>query len=150
MFHQEADPRDKESGESPHHFVAYSRINGRLYELDGLQPAPIDHGPCPPQMGQRLQEVIGERMSRYAADEVHFNLLALTRDPLADDGRHLSAEERSLALQARAVRDKEVELRRHNFAAAVMEVTRQLLKGKSTSEVEHLIHSAKATSSTNK
>ena len=33
------------------HFVAYVPHNGRLYELDGLQPAPIDHGAFPGQEG---------------------------------------------------------------------------------------------------
>ena len=26
------------------HFVSYVPINGRLFELDGLQPYPVDHG----------------------------------------------------------------------------------------------------------
>ncbi|CCG84177.1 protein of unknown function [Taphrina deformans PYCC 5710] len=145
MFHQENDPLDGESGEAPHHFVAYSRIDGRLYELDGLRPSPIDHGPCPAQMGTKLQEVIGERVARYAADEVHFNLLALTRDPLAADGAHLSDHERTMALQNRDTRDREVELRRHNFATAILEMTRQLLKNKSRVELDGIIHNARAT-----
>ena len=26
------------------HFVSYVPVNGRLFELDGLQPYPVDHG----------------------------------------------------------------------------------------------------------
>jgi len=29
------------------HFVSYVPINGRLFELDGLKPYPIDHGMTP-------------------------------------------------------------------------------------------------------
>ena len=29
------------------HFVSYVPINGRLFELDGLKPYPIDHGIIP-------------------------------------------------------------------------------------------------------
>ena len=33
------------SGSEVFHFVCFVPINGRLYELDGLKPYPVDHGP---------------------------------------------------------------------------------------------------------
>merc|ERR1712000_574492 len=44
-FADETAPKGGES-EDVFHFIAYSAINGKLYELDGLQPAPISHGDC--------------------------------------------------------------------------------------------------------
>jgi hypothetical protein len=35
---------DDEKSADAFHFVAYVPFAGRLYELDGLQPGPIDHG----------------------------------------------------------------------------------------------------------
>jgi hypothetical protein len=33
------------SGSEIFHFICFVPINGRLYELDGLKPYPVDHGP---------------------------------------------------------------------------------------------------------
>ena len=33
------------------HYVSYVPINGRLFELDGLKPGPIDHGEPPAVVG---------------------------------------------------------------------------------------------------
>ena len=43
------------------HFVSYVPINGRLYELDGLKPYPIDHGPVSEDWTEKFRQVIVER-----------------------------------------------------------------------------------------
>lgn len=140
MFHMDdtVSSAQDADGEAPHHFIAYSLIHGHLYELDGLQPAPVDHGSCS-DYGVQLQKVLQARMARYAADEVHFNLLALTRDPLAGDGAGLSVDERIYEEERREMRRREIEMRRHNFASAVVETIRLALRNKTPEEVDALI-----------
>ncbi|KAH7976155.1 hypothetical protein HPB52_009351 [Rhipicephalus sanguineus] len=61
-----AKPEPRQPQEKPHgvpmgrtmeafHFVSYVPIDGRLYELDGLKPYPIDHGPWLPVVPDRRQ-----------------------------------------------------------------------------------------------
>ena len=40
------------------HFICFIPINGRLYELDGLKPYPVDHGPL--QIDNEPQSVNGQ------------------------------------------------------------------------------------------
>ena len=48
------------------HFVAYVPIKGRLYELDGLQEGPLDHGSCDQQDWLKsVRPVLEKRMNRY-------------------------------------------------------------------------------------
>ncbi|PGH26522.1 hypothetical protein AJ80_01836 [Polytolypa hystricis UAMH7299] len=64
-----------------YHFIAYTPINGTLYELDGLQPFPINHGPCTPStFPETLISVLQRRIARYPAGEIRFNLMAVVRD----------------------------------------------------------------------
>jgi ubiquitin carboxyl-terminal hydrolase L5 len=64
--------------EDPYHFVCYVQCQGRLYEIDGLQSGPIDHGDASPDDWlQKVAPVIQERMIRYAESETGFSMLAL-------------------------------------------------------------------------
>lgn len=65
-----------------YHFIAYTSIDGTLYELDGLQPAPISHGNCAfDEFPDKVIPILRRRIERYPADEIRFNLLAMVRDP---------------------------------------------------------------------
>ena len=103
-----------------YHFIAYTSINNVLYELDGLQPAPISHGSCAfDEFPDKVIPVLQRRIERYPANEIRFNLLAVVRD---------------LRLRAREIGDQdwlyreeqkrtgwqwENALRRHNFIGFV-------------------------------
>lgn len=60
-------------------------INGRLFELDGLKPFPIDHGPWN-DLGdwtEKFRSVMSERLGLTAGEQYHdirFNLMAVVPD----------------------------------------------------------------------
>lgn len=65
------------------HFVSYVPIGSRLYELDGLKPFPIDHGPCSDQdWTDNFRSVIQDRLGITADEynEIRFNLMAVVPD----------------------------------------------------------------------
>ncbi|ELU18321.1 hypothetical protein CAPTEDRAFT_176521, partial [Capitella teleta] len=68
------------------HFVSYVPINGRLFELDGLKPFPIDHGPWGEQevWTEKFRRVISERLGMATGGEpyhdIRFNLMAVVPD----------------------------------------------------------------------
>ncbi|KAK7749817.1 hypothetical protein SLS53_000397 [Cytospora paraplurivora] len=116
--------RDPGAGsEDVYHFVAYTPVGGTLYEMDGLQPAPISHGPCAQEdFPARVMDVLQRRVARYDAAEIRFNLLAMVRD-LRIRARELGDYE-LLEREERKRRDWRFEnaLRRHNFVGFAGEV----------------------------
>ncbi|XP_015917478.1 ubiquitin carboxyl-terminal hydrolase BAP1 [Parasteatoda tepidariorum] len=67
------------------HFVSYVPIGGRLFELDGLKPYPIDHGPYgEDDWTEKFRHVMTERLGLATAGEpyhdVRFNLMAVVPD----------------------------------------------------------------------
>lgn len=122
--------------EDAFHFVAFIPANGRLYELDGLQPAPIDHGEYGDDWRKLASEVLMERVASFSITEIRFNLLAVVNDVLkaseerveelaklgADDtlvreARFKVDEEKS----RRARWKRENELRRTNFLPFIVQ-----------------------------
>lgn len=66
-----------------YHFVSYVPIDGRLYELDGLKPYPMDHGPWAEDEDWtvKFRKVIGDRLKAAAErDGSRFNLMAVVPD----------------------------------------------------------------------
>lgn len=68
------------------HFVSYVPTNGRLFELDGLKPYPIDHGPWGEheEWTDKFYRVITERLGIATGGEpyhdIRFNLMAVVPD----------------------------------------------------------------------
>ncbi|KAK8031706.1 ubiquitin carboxyl-terminal hydrolase 2 [Apiospora arundinis] len=125
------DETQRTSGEAEDafHFVAYTPIAGKLYELDGLQPAP--HQPRR-LLDRRVMDVLQRRIGRYDMSEIRFNLMAMVRD-LRIKAREIGDLD-MLEREERKRRDWQFEnaLRRHNFvgfAGAVLQgVVQEKLK----------------------
>lgn len=120
-----------------YHFIAYSSINGILYELDGLQPAPISHGKCEfDEFPTKIIPVLQQRINRYPMNEIRFNLMAMVKDPRPQareigDTLRLESEE-----QKRNLWQWENSLRRHNFIGFIAE----MLKGVTLSKLRQGEH----------
>ncbi|KAL7930599.1 ubiquitin carboxyl-terminal hydrolase [Trichoderma chlorosporum] len=113
------------------HFIAYTPVDGVLYELDGLQPAPISHGACAADDFPRMVvDVLQRRVSRYDATEIRFNLLAMCRD-LRVRAREFGDDELLEREQCKR-RDWLFEnaLRRHNFVGFAGEVLKKVVDKK--------------------
>lgn len=110
---------------------SYTSINGKLYELDGLQPAPISHGECAvSEFPDKIIPVLQRRIARYPPTEIRFNLLACVRD-LRIRAREIGDQE---ALEAEEHKRTEWlwenALRRHNFVGFVGELLKGVVKDK--------------------
>ncbi|KAB2569488.1 putative ubiquitin carboxyl-terminal hydrolase 2 protein [Lasiodiplodia theobromae] len=114
-----------------YHFVAYTPVNGVLYELDGLQPAPISHGPCSAdEFPDKVIPVLQRRIERYPQTEIRFNLLAMVRD-LRIRAREIGDTEwLQREQQKRQGWMWENSLRRHNFVGFVGELVKGVTKAK--------------------
>lgn len=120
-----------EGSEDVYHFVAYTPVGGTLYEMDGLQPAPVSHGPCAQaDFPARVMDVLQRRVARYDAAEIRFNLLAMVRD-LRIRAREIGDFE-LLEREERKRRDWRFEnaLRRHNFVGFAGEVLKGVVSNK--------------------
>lgn len=128
--------------EDAYHFVSYVPVGGRLWELDGLQSGPIDHGKLDEggDWMDAARPVIQERMNKYSSSEVGFCLLAVCQDKLdklnaeldqykAKSNDYMIGEteaEIKTEEEKRARWAKDNIRRRHNFLPMVVEVIKQM------------------------
>jgi ubiquitin carboxyl-terminal hydrolase L5 len=114
-----------------YHFIAYTPINGVLYELDGLQPAPIAHGASTfEEFPEKVIPVLQRRIERYPANEIRFNLLAMVRD-LRVRAREIGDQE--MLFREEQKRNEwrfENALRRHNFVGFAGEMLKNVIAEK--------------------
>ncbi|KAL8364636.1 hypothetical protein RB595_003766 [Gaeumannomyces hyphopodioides] len=117
------------------HFIAYTAVGGTLYELDGLQPAPISHGSCGSSGGgeefaNKVMDVLRRRVARYETSEIRFNLLAMVRDLRIQAAELGDAEAAETERRKRRAWRIENSLRRHNFVGFAGEVLKGVVKAK--------------------
>lgn len=65
------------------HFVSFVPINGHLFELDGLKPFPMDHGPWEEseEWTDKFRRVMADRLGISTGEQdIRFNLMALVPD----------------------------------------------------------------------
>lgn len=150
-----------------YHFVAYVPFGGKVYELDGLREGPIELGDVPSEGGRDAWlrvacPVIQQRIEKYAASEIRFNLLALIRNRI--DAYQAQIAELSAAAQeqtpelAQAVAQLEAEVaaeqrkraewakenvrRKHNYIPLIVQLLKALAEKK---QLEPLVQQQLAT-----
>ncbi|KAL2024771.1 hypothetical protein VTK56DRAFT_5592 [Thermocarpiscus australiensis] len=95
---------DKSTADSTYHFIAFVPVGQRVWQLDGLKPAPVCIGEY--AHGQHwtavMRPVLEARMARYETGRLSFSLLALCGDGLTYLRRRLATNIRCLeALRAK-------------------------------------------------
>lgn len=137
--------KDDQNGEA-FHFVAFVPFEGKVYELDGLKPGPIQVGSISdeefsPTMSSWLmvaRQAVQDRIERYAASEIKFNLMAMVQDkriPIRNALENLPSDnETAMHLQEELLAEeqkreswkKENERRKHNYIPFCLELLKAI------------------------
>jgi ubiquitin carboxyl-terminal hydrolase L5 len=68
----------KEKKGDAYHFVSFIHFKGKIFELDGLQKGPINHGECSEnEWVEKVTPIIQARMEEFSGSEIRFNLMAI-------------------------------------------------------------------------
>ncbi|XP_043235898.1 ubiquitin carboxyl-terminal hydrolase isozyme L5-like isoform X2 [Amphibalanus amphitrite] len=149
----ELDNRAATKDDDVYHFVSYIPLSGRLYELDGLKEAPLDHGPIPEgaDWTQAARPIIEKRMQKYSEGEIRFNLMAIISDRRAmyqkqleqlqtkaqEGGMETDSIQSEMARVQMLISDEEKKMeryrtenirRKHNYIPFIMELLKILAK----------------------
>lgn len=133
---------NKDEKEDLFHFVSYVPVSGHLWELDGLQQGPINHGKIEGENWiDAARPVIQKRMEQYATGEIHFNLLGVCEDRIEKIEKEIQNETNQFNIsQLKA--DLETEKnkreqwerdnvrRRHNWMPFVVEIIKHMANQK--------------------
>lgn len=139
------DKADQEKQDA-YHFVVYVPVHGAVYELDGLQPFPISHGPWPADAPDgwlsTARAAVERRIATYPPGALEFNLQAVRADPLPRLRAQLAEAQKTgssaaVAEAAAALADEEAKrerwafensLRRHNHLGFIHALVLALAK----------------------
>lgn len=149
----ECDAKVASDDNEAYHFVGYIPIDGRLYELDGLRPGPIDLGAIPSDKTwiDVFREVIKDRIDKYSEGEIHFNLMALVSDrkmiyerqlaeivkQMEESGMETDEHKKETCrlqmlidteVQKHKIYQAEIARRKHNYLAFIVELLKILAK----------------------
>lgn len=138
----EMEDLNKDHKEDLFHFVSYVSVGGRLWELDGLQRGPIDHGKVETENWiDHARPVIQKRMELYSSGEIHFNLLAVCKDKLDKLAMEVDGETNDFKIsqikedmevekRKRAQWEKDNIRRRHNWMPFVVDIIKHMAQQK--------------------
>ncbi|KAK9695083.1 Ubiquitin carboxyl-terminal hydrolase [Popillia japonica] len=149
----EFNPTMSNKNEDVFHFVSYVPIDGRLYELDGLKPGPIDLGNIQQdtEWTDIVRPIIEKRIQKYSEGEIHFNLMAIVSDKkviyekqlqnlqkqIDDSGMETDAQQAEIAKLRCLMEEEETKIhryqienirRKHNYIPLIMELLKLLAR----------------------
>lgn len=127
-----------------YHFIAYTRINGHIYEFDGLRQYPIMHEKCESDgdFYDKLPDVLSRRVAIFS-DELRFSLLGVTINKVEyfrESGDSLSLEQE---LHKRDTWKRENDFRVHDYLGYTVELLKNLSKEMNDEQWNDLIKAAR-------